>query len=177
MQACKSYLEHHYALKRSQWCDCHLELSILMEPFRGLRTEILLSPWSVLLEMSWEEGFFKLFIIRNQTISFCSTLGRPMKTLLWHLPPDSHSPQHFSRVAHIEPAKMLKLSQLLAHTYPGQCSRGQESQHSLPWGSCLAGPPEKLLFPHTDFHTFHSLSLIHFPPNVLHPMELSKKEY
>lgn len=73
---------------------------------------------------------------------------------------------------------MLKLSQLLAHTYPGQCSCGQESQHSLPWGSCLAGPPERLVFPHTGFHTFHCLSPIHFfPPTAFHPMELSKKEY
>lgn len=176
MQACKSHLEQQYPLKISQWCSCHLEVTILMEPFRGLRTEILLSQRCVLLEVSWEEGFFKLFIIRNQTISFHSTLGRPVKTLLWHLPPDSHSPQHFSRVAHIEPAGMLKLSQLLAHTYPGQCSRGQESQHSLPWGSCLAGPSRKAPFP-THRFSHISLSPIHFPPTLFHPMELSKKEY
>lgn len=169
MQACKSHLEQDYPLNRSLWCSCHLELTILIEPFRGFRTEILLSQWSVLLEMSWE-GFFKLCIIRNQTISFHSTLGRPMKTLLWHLPPDSHSAQHFSRVAHIEPAKMLKLSQLLAHTYPGQCSRGQESQHSLPWGSCLAGPPRKAPFPthgfsHISLFVFHPFSPHCFSPN------------
>lgn len=75
MQACKSHLEQHNPLKITPWCSCHLELTVLMEPFRGLGTEILLSQWSVLLEMSWEEGFFKLFIIRNQTISFLSTFG------------------------------------------------------------------------------------------------------
>lgn len=162
MQACKSHLEQHYPLKITPWCSCHLELTVLMEPFGGLGTEILLSQRSVLLEMSWEEGFFKLFIIRNQTISFLSTFaGGAMKTLLWHLPPDSYSPQHFSRVAHIEPAKMLKLSQLLARTYPGQCSRGQESQQSLPWGSCLADPPRKARFP---THRFSHISLF-----VSHP--------
>lgn len=43
--------------------------------------------------------------------------------------------------------------------------------------SYLLVPPERLLFPHTDFHTFHCLSPIHFPPTIFHPMELSKNEY
>lgn len=135
-----------------------------MEPFKGLGTEILLSRRSVLLEMSWE-GVFFFFKFRNQTTSFHSILGRPMKTLLWHLPPDSHSPQHFSRVAHIEPAKMLKLSQLLAHSY-------------LPWAmflwpritaECSLGimpcwSPQKGSFSHTQIFTHFIVSHPFFPP-------------